>query len=148
MKVDAQVASDTLIPAVRRSIGGADSVRGYREQEYAGDDAVTATLELRTPLFQNFIPGLEKSDEYLAATPDAWQRHRLQFLAFTDFGYAVLKDPLPGEQDSETMGSAGVGLRLGLTKWSQLRFDVGFPFNETPDTKHPARGHFSLQLQF
>ena len=149
MKVDGQSASDTLITAVRKTLGGGNSVRGYREQEVMGDQALLATLELRTPLFHNFIPGLRASDEFLEANPDAWQRHRVQLVAFTDYGYASVKKPVAGEEPDAALFSAGLGLRLGLTKYSQLRFDYGYPFLKvTADTPPDGRGHLSLQLQF
>jgi len=113
----------------------------------SGDQAFVATLELRTPLFHNFIPGLKKSDEFLAANPDAWQRHRLQFLLFSDFGYVDMKNPLPGEQDSDTLIGVGAGLRLGLTKYSQMSLDFGYPLEKTQESDNP-RAHLSLQLQF
>ncbi len=85
MKLDGQVASEPLVSSVRRSVGGANTVRGYREAELAGDNTLLANLELRTPLFHNFIPGLKKDDEFLEANPEAWQRHRLQFQASTKY---------------------------------------------------------------
>jgi len=147
MKLEGQLASDTLIPELRKFVGGADTVRGYEENDMAGDQALVATLELRTPLIRNFIPGLKKSDEFLAANPDAWQRHRLQFLLFADFGYVDMKEPLPGEQDSDTLVGVGAGLRLGLTKYSQMRLDIGYPLEKTEESDNP-RAHLSLQLQF
>jgi hemolysin activation/secretion protein len=149
MKLDAQVASDTLPPPVRQSVGGANSVRGYEEQEVAADNTVVATVELRTPLFRNFIPGLKKSDDYLEMNPDAWQQHRLQFIAFADYGYVDNKEPLPGEMTNESLLSAGVGLRLGLTKYSQMRLDYGYPLMDTTaDTPSSGRIHLSMQVQF
>ncbi|MBT4820104.1 MAG: hypothetical protein HN976_04770 [Lentisphaerae bacterium] len=149
MKLDGQLASDSLVSAMRKSVGGAHSVRGYKENELSGDQALTATLELRTPLFHNFIPGMKKSDEYLQANPEAWQRHRLQFIAFTDMGITDLKAPLAGEQDGDEMMSAGLGLRLGFTKFSQMSVDYGVPINDaTEETPSGGRAHLSLQLQF
>ncbi len=149
MKVDGQLASDTLVAAVRRGVGGANSIRGYKEQEISGDEILSGSLELRTPLMDNFIPGLKQEDDFLEANPDAWQRHRLQLIAFTDFAYLNMKHPLPGERKTETFASAGVGLRLGLTKYSQMRIDYGYPFEKsTEQTPDSGRVHMSLQLQF
>ncbi|NOY80189.1 MAG: BamA/TamA family outer membrane protein [Kiritimatiellaeota bacterium] len=147
LKLEGQLASDTLIPELRKSVGGLNSVRGYIEDDMSGDQAVVATLELRTPLFHNFIPGLKKSAKYLAENPDAWQRHRFQFLLFTDFGYVDMKNPLPGEQDTDTLLGVGAGLRLGLTKYSQMSLDIGYPLEKTEESDNP-RAHLSLQLQF
>ena len=149
MRVDGQFAGDSLPPPVRRSLGGANSVRGYEEGEVAGDNAVTGTVELRTPLFSNFIPGLKKTQEYLDANPEAWQQHRLQFVVFGDVGWLQNKEPLAGEMDKETLASLGVGLRLGFTKYSQMRVDYGYPLEDTTDdTPSSGRFHLSLQVQF
>ncbi len=149
MRADGQFSGDSLPPPVRRSLGGANSVRGYEEAEVAGDNAVTATIELRTPLFSNFIPGLKKSQDFLDANPEAWQQHRLQFVVFSDLGWLENKEPLPGVMDSETLASVGAGLRLGFTKYSQMRLDYGYPLEDTTeDTPSSGRFHLSLQVQF
>ena len=149
MKADGQFTSDTLPPDMRKAVGGANTVRGYTESEAAGDQVIAATLELRTPLFHNFIPGLKKSDEFLEANPEAWQRHRLQFIAFTDYAYTDINTPRAGETSGDTFMSGGVGLRMGLTKYSQARLDYGYPFEKTTEnTPSSGRLHLSLQLQF
>ena len=105
-------------------------MRGYEESEVGGDNSVVGTLELRTPLIENFIPGLSKEQQYLDDNPEYWGRHRLQFIAFTDFGYVSNKNSL-------------------LTKYSQMSLDYGYPFIEaSEDTPSAGRFHVSLQLQF
>ena len=149
MKVEGQVSSDTLTAQITKSIGGANTVRGYEEQEAYGDQAIVGSIELRTPMWHNFIPGLKKSDEFLDLNPQAWQRHRLQFLTFLDYGYVDIKHPRFGEQEDEAMLSAGLGVRLGLTKYTQARADYAYPFLEASDiTPNDGRFHLSLQLQF
>jgi len=148
-KVDTQIATDDLPPPLRDYVGGFNSVRGYEESEVGGDNSVVGTLELRTPLIENFIPGLSKEQQYLDDNPEYWGRHRLQFIAFTDFGYVSNKNSLPGELNNQTFLSAGLGLRLGLTKYSQMSLDYGYPFIEaSEDTPSDGRFHVSLQLQF
>ena len=147
LRLEGQLATAPLIAGLQKSIGGAETVRGYEEQDQAGDEAYAASVELRTPLMTNFVPGLKKSEEYLEANPNAWQKHRLQFLVFSDFGLARKKETLPDEQDEEDLSSVGAGLRLGLTKYSYVTFDYGFPLTETVDSDS-GRGHLSLQLQF
>lgn len=148
-KLDGQLPSDPLTAGLKRSIGGANSVRGYREQEEAFDEAYVANFELYTPLLQNFIPGMKKTDEFLTANPEAWQQHRLLFLVFADVGYGKNQAPAAGELKDDTLYSVGAGLRLGLTKYSNLRFDYGIPLSATVDSgTHAGRAHIALQLQF
>ncbi|MDT8390875.1 MAG: ShlB/FhaC/HecB family hemolysin secretion/activation protein [Lentisphaeria bacterium] len=153
MKVEGQMVSDPVDTSLQKSVGGADSVRGYVENELSGDDAIVASLELRTPLLQNFIPGLTKEDDYLQLNPNAWQKHRLQFVLFMDYAWIRLHDSEfdnagDGRKDEESLLSLGAGLRLGLTKYSQLRFDWGFPLEDTDRKRDGGRGHFAVQLQF
>jgi hemolysin activation/secretion protein len=148
-KIDAQIADDSVPGAVRDYLGGFNSVRGYEESEIGADNSLVATLELRTPLLQNFIPGLKKDEKFLADNPKYWGQHRLQFVAFTDFGYVDNKEPYAGELDNQDMLSVGLGLRLGLTNYSQMSVDYGYPLIDASDhTPSDGRFHVSIQLQF
>jgi len=63
-KADAQIADGTVPSSIRSYLGGFNSVRGYSESEIGGDDSFVATLELRTPLLENFIPKLKKDKKF------------------------------------------------------------------------------------
>ena len=148
MKFDAQLASDRMPTATRQYIGGHNSVRGYEESELNGDHSFVGTLELRTPLIENFIPGLKKDEQYMKDNPDYWGMHRLQFILFTDFGYVAYDDKEKPDDDNGML-SIGAGLRLGLTKFSQMALDYGYPIIEaSDDTPEAGRLHLSVQLQF
>ncbi|MBR5079389.1 MAG: BamA/TamA family outer membrane protein [Victivallales bacterium] len=148
MKADAQIASDRMPSATRDYIGGRNSVRGYEESELNGDHSFVGTLELRTPLIENFIPGLKKDEQYLKDHPEYWSQHRLQFILFTDFGY-VAYDEKDKPDDDNSMWSVGAGIRLGLTKYSQMALDYGYPIlKASDDTPDAGRLHLSVQLQF
>ncbi|MCR4575354.1 MAG: BamA/TamA family outer membrane protein [Lentisphaeria bacterium] len=148
MKFDAQLASDRMPSATRDYVGGRTSVRGYEESELNGDHSFIGTLELRTPLIENFIPGLKKDEKYMKDNPDYWGIHRLQFILFTDFGY-VAYDEKEKADDDNSLWSVGAGLRLGLTKYSQMALDYGYPIIEaSDDTPDAGRLHLSVQLQF
>lgn len=147
-KFDAQLASDRMPTVTREYLGGRNSVRGYEESEVNGDHAFVGTLELRTPLIENFIPGLKKDTQYVKDNPEYWQQHRLQFILFSDFGYVAYDDKTTGSDDTGLL-SVGAGFRLGLTKYSQMSLDYGYPiFEATDDTPDGGRVHVSLQLQF
>lgn len=148
-KIDAQLADDSLPGAARDYLGGFNSVRGYEESEIGGDNSLVGSLELRTPLLANFIPGLKKDEEFLQDNPKYWGQHRLQFVAFTDYGYVNNEQPYAGEYKNQDMWSVGMGLRLGLTNYSQMSLDYGYPIIEaSKDTPSDGRFHISLQLQF
>jgi hemolysin activation/secretion protein len=147
-KLDSQYSNSTLVPALQKTIGGADSVRGFREREFGGDSGFTATLELRSPLFSNFIPGLRVSQEELESDPDRCSAHRLQAVGFFDYGMVHRNDPVPGLNEDDDASGIGLGLRFSLSQFSQLKFDYGFPLDETDDSDADGRGHLSLSLQF
>ena len=148
VKADAQIASDRMPSATRDYVGGRNSVRGYEESELNGDHSFVGTVELRTPLIENFIPGLKKDPQYLKDNPEHWSQHRLQFILFTDFGY-VAYDEKDKPDDDNSLWSVGAGIRLGLTKYSQMALDYGYPIiDASDDTPNAGRLHLSVQLQF
>lgn len=155
-RFDGQIATDALPSSVQKSIGGADSVRGYLESEFAGDMGYDLSIEVRTPLLENFIVGLQKSEEFLKQNPQYWGIHRLQALVFFDYGAVAYKHGsglsgsgnLPGQSKASSIFSVGAGLRMGLTRFSQFRLDYGFPLKSTPERPQNGRLHFSGQLQF
>ena len=139
-KVDAQIANGALVSAEQMGVGGANSVRGYKEREFLGDNAVTGTLEYRTPLLLGGIGSLMGRK-----TSD-----RLQFVAFLDGGWIGIEDALAGEDDSLFIASAGLGVRAAWGENSLLRLDWGLPLKDTDEseTSDGGRLHVSVQAQF
>ena len=147
-KASAQIASDGLPTIVRDYVGGMNSVRGYRENELGGDNSFVGSIELRTPLMENFIPGLKKNKEELKKGNNDLTQHRLQLVTFTDMGY-VSERHKQGASDDQGFWSVGAGLRMGFTKYAQMSLDYGYPIIEaSEDTPNDGRLHLSLQLQF
>jgi len=92
---------------------------------------------------------LKKDQKFLDDKPEYWGRHRMNFVVFTDFGYIANKNEVPGELNHQDFASIGMGVRLGLTKYSQMSLDYGFPLIEaSEDTPEAGRFHISLQAQF
>ncbi len=147
-RLEVQATNDSVPSALYKSVGGHDSVRGYRERAQVGDYGISSTVELRTPLFENFLPRLKRDPEYLKENPNDWAMHRAQFVMFYDYGWVAYHQPLPGQDDDTTIASFGLGMRMGLTKYSQLRFDYGFQLQNIAETDEAGRAHFSVQLQY
>ena len=61
-----------------------------------------------------------------------------------------MNQPENGRTTHESLLSAGVGLRLGLTRYAQASLDYGLPLikHVSSDTPDNGRFHLSLQLQF
>jgi len=94
-KLDGQLTAAPLISNEQFVAGGANSVRGYREGEAAGDNALHASLELRSPDMKR----------------GAWMQE-LRFVAFYDIAMLRVLNATATERDQRTIAGAGVGVRL------------------------------------
>ena len=143
LKLEGQYTSDTLIPVEKLALGGYNCMRGYRARGYLGDYGVYGTVELRTPILVDGISSVfgDRTDK----TPI----DRLQFLGFCDYGIANYNDLPSGYDDNEFLCSFGVGARLAVTKYSQLRCDLAFPVADgnNPDDED-CEIYLGVQFQF
>ena len=143
LKLEGQYTSDTLIPVEKLSLGGYNCLRGYRTRGYLGDYGLYGTAEIRTPILVDMFSACfgDRTDK----TPI----DRLQFLAFYDYGLTFYNDLPSGYDDSLFLCSAGVGARLALTKYSQLRCDVAFPFTDGDnDDQDDFEFYLGVQIQY
>jgi len=145
-KADAQFSRSALVPAEQKSIGGMDSVRGYPEREALGDNGVSGTLELRSPIFSGFLPRFSRKTSDDPAGNNAFDH--VQAVVFVDAGRVSLSKPVEGTPDSASLLGAGAGLRMAVTGNSQLKLDWGFPLKKTAHSSPSGQGHVSLQMQF
>lgn len=152
-KADIQLASGPLVPAEQKAIGGINSVRGFPERIVQGDDGISGSVEIRTPLVK--MTGFHtRSDQERAAAMAKGRTYDFQLVAFLDAGHVKIKESL-STVDSFTIAGAGVGVRLSLTRHLQARFDWGWPISGREDVQTPeedissgGRFHLSLQAQF
>ena len=137
LKFEGQYTSDTLIPVEKLALGGYNCLRGYRARGYLGDYGIYGTVELRTPILVDGISSIfgDRTDK----TPI----DRLQFLGFCDYGIANYNDLPSDYEDNEFLCSFGVGARLAVTKYSQLRCDLAFPI---ADGNNPDDEDYELYL--
>ena len=143
MKVEGQYTSDTLIPVEKLSLGGYNCLRGYHSRGYLGDYGIYGTFELRTPILV---------DAFASMVGDRTKKSafdRLQFLGFLDWGYTAFNDLPSGYDDSEFIYSAGLGARLSVTKYTQLKCDIAFPLHDTDWADDDSMEvYLSMQVQF
>jgi hemolysin activation/secretion protein len=139
LKFDGQFTGDALIPSEQKTIGGMDTVRGYEERIFQGDNGLNATFALRTPFMTDLIGGLDD---------------RLQFLIFFDYGWVDLVKSQIGYEDSIDIYSVGPGIRYSAGEYLSVRLDLGFPLKDVYDTygnlitDDSCRISFRVQLQF
>lgn len=106
-RIDGQFASDPLLSLEKFSIGGARTVRGYRENQLVRDNGVVASLEVRIPVLRRNRGPL-----------------RLFLVPFADFGHGW-DESGPAKQRTDTIASLGIGLRFTLFDAVRGEFQYG-----------------------
>jgi hemolysin activation/secretion protein len=133
LRLGGQIASGPLVSAEQYALGGADSVRGYFEGEVSADHAIVGSLEWRGP---NWATG--------AGT--GWTDARP--LVFIDLGRGWLAQASAGQKARTSLGSAGVGLRLGAPSLEGA-MDIAWPARSTPNTTAgEAQVHVRVQARY
>ncbi len=129
-----QVAGGPLIANEQFTVGGIDDVRGYMEAERLGDNAVAATLEMRSPNFARIYPS---------------QLRNLQLLAFTDAARITIWSPLAGSKKAGMLWSTGVGMRAEAAQHMQAMLMWAYPLRAGERTNSgDHRVHFSVGVDF
>jgi hemolysin activation/secretion protein len=149
-KVDGQLSGQPLISNEQYTAGGMDSVRGYKESEEAGDNALHGTVELRAPdlLKMLKIPGPSKLTSYISSGSDQGTAYLTPYL-FCDAALLTIIDPLPQQDRSAGIYGAGLGLRGSLTRYFQFETDYAVALRKTDQTDKNSRIlHFLVKGQF
>jgi len=135
MGADIQLTPNTLLPSQQFVIGGAQSVRGYRQNARIGDNGVRLFLEDRITLEEN-----------------ASGASTFQIAPFFNAGWVWNnpdnQNPLPQEQ---FLASLGMGILWQPLPGLDLRLDYGLPLVELEDQGENAQDegfHFSVRYQF
>ena len=132
LRGDVQLSGGGLVPLEQFRVGGANSVRGYRQDLSLGDNGLFASAELRIPVLRfNNIDGL------------------VQITPFFDVGTVWNNDDL--EIANTTLPSLGVGLNFSMGNRFNARLDWGIPLTEVEnkgDSLQEDGVHFSLNYSF
>lgn len=133
-RIEAQLASQPLLPSEQVTAGGAESVRGYQEVQASGDRGAVWGVELRSPSLAR----------WLGKPLDEWR-----FLAFADAGWVELRSPLPEQQWRSRLLGVGGGTRVRLFGHVSGGVDVAVPLapEGTTERYHP-RMHFRVSSEF
>jgi len=103
-RTDFRYSDKPLLPVEKFSIGGAMTVRGYRENQITTDNGLASSLEWRVPIMKLKMPWLSK------AQTDG----ELQLCPFFDYGSGWNTDnPDPSPKD---IYSIGLGARWAVNK--------------------------------
>jgi len=139
LRGDLQVAAEPLPTLEQLSLGGHASVRGYRENRSVRDQGLTGSAELRIPLWRESVGG----------------RTLVQLAPFFDVGRGWNRSApgpskaLSREEDSITLYSAGVGLRVQPWRFVLGELYWGRPLanNRGPGGIQGDGLHFRVRIQ-
>jgi hemolysin activation/secretion protein len=130
LRTDAQLTDQPLLSLEQFPVGGAFSVRGYRENQLVRDRGVVSSIELRVPVLL--------SRGGLAV---------VQLAPFFDFGGGW--NNRSSTPQPRTIASAGVGVLLSPNRHITGQLYWGYPFrriNADGDDPQDLGLHFSLTL--
>ncbi|PZV19568.1 MAG: ShlB/FhaC/HecB family hemolysin secretion/activation protein [Pseudanabaena sp.] len=132
---DIQLSADPLLPSQQFTIGGGQSVRGYRQNVRTGDNGFRFSLENRFVVLRN-----EQNAAFLQVIP------------FLDAGaiWNNPNNPLPLPSQNFLVG-AGVGLLFTPLERFNMRLDLAIPFVNLIDRGTSLQEfafYFSLGYQF
>jgi hemolysin activation/secretion protein len=135
-KIDGQASSEPLINNEQYSAGGMESVRGYKETDVLGDNAIHGTFELRT---MEILERCGIGGGRVKATP----------FAFFDFANTFLEQALPGQKANQAIQGTGIGMRGLLGKSFEYDTAWGVALSSTDNTRAgDSRMHFRMKYLF
>ncbi|MCK5720461.1 MAG: ShlB/FhaC/HecB family hemolysin secretion/activation protein [Thiomargarita sp.] len=138
LRADVQLAREDLLPLEKLSIGGATTVRGYRENLLTRDNGFISSIEWRIPVFNFAIAGKNIEDGKVEIAP------------FIDYGRAWNTDI--DTPDPTKIYSIGIGIRWSPNEhiytqlyWGHALRDIPAP--EDKDLQDDGV-HFQLNAAF
>lgn len=144
-RIAAHFTPNKLPSSEQMRVGGAETVRGYPEGDFLGEQGVNLNTELRFPCY--FIPRNWKYPKTENSVRDS-----LQFLGFLDTARVYTKGAPDSQSSNRTLLGIGGGLRFNpnrriLGRNVFARLDLGYPLGDDPTSgKRKVRFHFSLSL--
>jgi hemolysin activation/secretion protein len=127
LRGDVQFANETLLPIEQFSLGGQNTVRGYRQDAVLTDNGILASAEIRFPLIRNPSQPV------------------LQLIPFVDFGTSWNSSG-GTKPNPSTLASVGLGLQYQSDNLT-ARLDWGIPLvdvNRTGDSWQEKGVYFSV----
>jgi hemolysin activation/secretion protein len=127
-RIDTQLTPDSLLSLEKFSIGGVDTVRGYRQNQLVSDNGILGAVELRIPLSSNPIT--------------------LQLTPFLEIGSGW--NNRGDNPNPSLIASAGLGMEWQVFRGLNVRLDYGIPLFEVKDKGDSLQDngfYFSLQYQ-
>ena len=124
------VPDERLVPAKMTTFGGMFSVRGYKESRIVADGGVLASVQYEYDLVRY---DLARDTSETGPEKPPWLR-KLAPLVFFDYGRAMIKDRVAGEQGSQDLYSVGVGTLVEIGDNFSGALYYGYPLESTNTT--------------
>lgn len=135
----AQASQANLLASEQLNIGGASTIRGFRENVFSGDRGFALSAELLPPPLKKALPTILKHSPSL----------EIRMLGFLDAGDTAVRYKFPTDPKRVALASAGVGLRAGLSTHFSLVVDYGWQITNLPYANPDSgRGHVKATLAF
>jgi hemolysin activation/secretion protein len=115
-RLDVQASDRPLVPLEQFSLGGQESIRGYRQDYLLSDNGSLFSVEVRVPILR--VPGI---------------RGILQIVPFVDVGTGWNHDAV--DPSPSTLVGAGLGLLWRQGEYLTIRLDYGIPLISTNQAK-------------
>jgi hemolysin activation/secretion protein len=149
-----QAATTNLLPSEQLGLGGADTVRGYRERIFNADSGAIANLELAFPPF-SFLRSLCSACSacspcsFLPEIPTPKAMDRMSLYLFADYAYGCVYHKLIDSAKSESLVGVGPGLKYVMDPYLSLQADWGFRLREVQlEESIGGRLHFQAIARF
>lgn len=128
--LNGQYSNDPLVSGEQFGLGGAGSLRGFKDREVAGDRGLSGTAELYSPNLLAKVGGGEM---------------QFRLLGFYDMGTAVAEpDAAQPTATTETIASLGAGLRFSWSTKISCSLDWGYVLEPSPSSQ---RGDSAVHLK-
>ncbi|KPA13555.1 surface antigen D15 [Candidatus Magnetomorum sp. HK-1] len=123
-KLNLQVSLDHLLPGNQFSMGGASTVRGYRENQITTDNGIMISNEFRFPLYKIQLPWVTKKES----------DGQMQIIPFADFGKGWNTDRSKPEIDM--IYSIGLGMRWLISRQVLMECYWGKALKAVPESNN------------
>ena len=142
-------SDERLVPAKMTTFGGLYSVRGYEEDEIVADGGIIASGQYEFDIVKyNQSMSNNQANSKKAQNTEPWLK-RFAPLAFIDYGWAKIKNPVLGEQETHNLCSAGIGVIVGLSDTFDASLYCGWALRPTEETDEgDVRLNVSLRGKF
>jgi hemolysin activation/secretion protein len=131
----AQRSTSNLISGEQLSMGGAMTVRGYRENTAMGDRGVFVSGELGSPVWRR-------------SSATKFGVNEMKGLAFVDFASVAVEQRQLREPPLPRLASLGLGVRLRFANNWGLQADYGWRMLKVQTDPDGGRGHVKVSFAY